>query len=233
MEFHRPLVTVDTIVLSLVDHRLQVLLVQRDQAPALGVWALPGGFVHTEEDHTAEDAARRVLSTKAGLEVRHMEQLSTFAGDSRDSRGWSVSIAYLALVQDNGLIPSGRARFFPVEEVTQLPFDHNEILQTALHRVRDKASYSSLPAFLLPEAFTLPELQKVYEEVLGTDLNAAAFRRKVIDQELVEEVAETENPVSRKAGRPAQHYRLSQSHLQDMGRVVMLPDRRRGGPTGM
>lgn len=227
--FERPLLTVDTVILTIEQGKLHVLLVRRQQAPSKGVWTLPGGFVHTQEDRTAEDAARRVLATKAGLEVRHLEQLATFASADRDARGWSASIAYLALVQANDTPLGPGARFVPVDDVDRLPFDHAEILTYGLRRVRDKAAYSSLPAFLLPSTFTLPELQRVYEQVLGTELNTAAFRRKVFDQGLVEEVTEAAPAGPRKAGRPPQRYQLTQQQLQDLGRVVMLPDRRRGG----
>lgn len=231
-EFERPLLTVDTVILTLIDARLHVLLVRRNKAPQKGVWTLPGGFVHTDEDKTAEDAARRVLIDKAGVGVRHLEQLATFASATRDARGWSASIVYLALVESTVQEPREDARFVPVDEVGVLPFDHSDILEVALRRVRDKSSYSSLPAFLLPVTFTLPELQRVYEQVLGTSLNAAAFRRKVLDQELVEPVSDRAVDADTKRsgpGRSAQRYQLTQQRLQDMGRVVMLPDRRRGG----
>lgn len=230
-QFERPQVTVDTVVLTLIDHKLNALLVKRQVEPCKGVATLPGGFVHTDVDNNAEDAARRVLSTKAGVEVRHLEQLSTFSGATRDARGWSLSITYLALVQPDELQElDPNAHWQPVDEINDLPFDHGDILQAALSRVRNKASYSSLPAFLLPRNFTLPALQRVYEEVLGVELNAAAFRRKVTDQGIIEAV-DDQQASSRGAGRPAQVYRLSQEHLQDMGRVVMTPDRRRGGMT--
>lgn len=229
-DYERPLLTVDTVILTLIQDRLHVLLVRRNKAPQEGVWTLPGGFVHTDEDQTAEDAARRVLIDKAGVTVRHLEQLATFASATRDARGWSASIVYLALVESTTLTPREDAHFVPVDEVTPLPFDHGAILDCALSRVRDKSSYSSLPAFLLPVTFTLPELQKVYEQVLGVELNAAAFRRKVLDQALVEAVELPEDEQRRAGrGRPAQHYQLAQERLQDLGRVVMLPDRRRGG----
>ena len=137
-----------------------------------------------------------------------------------------------SMVESTVQEPREDARFVPVDEVGVLPFDHSDILEVALRRVRDKSSYSSLPAFLLPVTFTLPELQRVYEQVLGTSLNAAAFRRKVLDQELVEPVSDRAVDADTKRsgpGRPAQRYQLTQQRLQDMGRVVMLPDRRRGG----
>lgn len=227
-EFERPIVTVDTVVLTLIDHQLHVLLVERQEDPAKGQWSLPGGFVHTDKDATAEDSVRRVLNQKAGITLRHMEQIASFTGQSRDKRGWSVSIAYLALVQIEEVALNEQAKWVPVDEVSTLPFDHKDILDAGLRRVRDKASYSSMPAFLLPQTFTLPELERVYEEVLGTSLNSAAFRRKVLDQSIIE-VATNPNASEKSVGRPAQLYRLTQGQLQDMGRVVMLPDGRRGG----
>lgn len=227
-DFERPLVTVDTVVLTLIAHQLHVLLVKRQEDPAKGEWSLPGGFVHTDKDATAEDSVRRVLSQKAGIALRHMEQIASFTGQTRDRRGWSVSIAYLALVQIEEVDLNENAKWVAVDEVLSLPFDHKDILDAGLRRVRDKAAYSSLPAFLLPETFTLPELERVYEEVLGTPLNSAAFRRKVMDQSIIEVATQSAN-AEKSVGRPAQLYRLSQTFLQDMGRVVMLPDGRRGG----
>ncbi len=233
-DHERPIVTIDAVVLALFDHRLHALLVRRtpDAPIEPNRWALPGGFVHTDKDQTDEDTVRRVLATKAGLSVRHLEQLRTFASASRDSRGWSVSIAYVVIAETSDRVLSDTAQFVPIEELEGLPFDHSTIVQVALERVRNKASYSSLPAFFLPTEFTLPQLQKVYEEVLGIkDLNTAAFRRKVQDQGLIDAVDDKERgiPGPRKAGRPAQWFRLSQASLQDMGRAVMLPDTRRGG----
>lgn len=233
-DHERPIVTIDAVVLALFDHRLHALLVRRpaDVPIEPNRWALPGGFIHTDEDQDVEDTVHRVLAAKAGLTVRHLEQLRTFASATRDSRGWSVSIAYVAIAETSEKDLSDSARFVPIDELGDLPFDHAQVVQVALERVRNKASYSSLPGFFLPAEFTLPQLQQVYEEVMGIkNLNTPAFRRKAMDQGLIEPVADKEpgNPGPRKAGRPAQWYRLSQALLQDMGRAVMLPDTRRGG----
>lgn len=228
-DFERPILTVDTVILTLIEGKLHALLVERTQAPEKGVSTLPGGFVHTDEDDDAEAAARRVLATKAGVSVRHLEQLATFTGKSRDKRGWSASIVYLALVQASEITEmNALAHWVPVEECASLPFDHASILEAGLRRVRDKSSYSSLPAMFLPDVFTLSQLQRVYEQVMSVPLNAAAFRRKIEAQDLVEEAEAP--PVERKGrGCPAQYYRLRQDRLVDMGRVLMLPDSRRGG----
>ena len=228
VDFSKPILTVDIVALSVLDHRLHVLLLKRVNPPSAGRFTLPGGFVHVDTDIDATDAATRVLQDKAGVSLRYLEQLYTFASATRDKRGWSASIAYLALVQHDATSAlAATTRWVPVDACPSLPFDHGDILQMALRRVRDKASYSSLPAFLLPEVFTLPQLQRVYEEVLGMNLNTPAFRRKILDQMLIEPVEST--PATGQRGRPAQSYRLRQEALQDMGRVVMLPDVRRGG----
>lgn len=234
-EYERPIVTVDAVVLALRENRLHVLLARRadNSKFAPGQWALPGGFIHTNEDATDEDAIVRVLDVKAGVVPRHMEQLRTFASRARDPRGWSVSIAYMVIVdndvEDNDGGENDEVRYFPVDKLPKLPFDHEHIIEVGVDRVRNKAAYSSLPTFFLPPKFTLPQMQAVYETVMGMDLNTPAFRRKVIDQGLVEVTKPPKQGEGRSVGRPAQYYRLAQRNLQDMGRTVMTPDTRRGG----
>lgn len=231
-DYERPIVTVDAVVLALRDQKLHVLLAKRkeDSPYAPGRWSLPGGFIHTDEDRSDEDAVRRVLEVKAGASARHVEQLQTFASASRDSRGWSVSISYLAIV-DTLIEDEDSVRYFPVDNMPDLPFDHNKIVEVAMERVRNKAAYSSLPTFFLPKTFTLPQMQSVYEIVLGQKLNTPAFRRKVMEQGLVEEVG-YDNSEDREPqkGRPAAMYTLANINLQNLGRTVMTPDTRRGGP---
>ena len=224
-DYEAPIVTSDVVVLSLRGGLLHLLLAKRDdQAPiAPGAWTLPGGFVHTDEDEDLTETATRVLRTKTGGEVSYVEQLYTFGSRTRDSRGWSLSVAYLALVpmQDvEGLDPA-RARWVPIRDVPKLPFDHNEIVAKALARVRGKPAYSSLPAFLLPKRFTLPELMGVYEAVLGQKLDASTFRRKVETQGMVVKVRGKNKRLHQGAGRPATLYTLSQPALHDFGRVLL------------
>src|SRR5688572_28990591 len=168
--FEQPIVTVDIVLLTLMENELCAALLQRSRPPHLGDWTLPGGFVHTDTDEDALAAAMRILKTKAGIESPYLEQLQTFAGRHRDSRGWSVSIAYYALVPHRTLPPpaesvgAGEAllKWRPVDSIRSLPFDHREILRTAVDRVRSKTLYSSLPVHLMPLTFTLSELQSVY-----------------------------------------------------------------------
>ena len=200
-----PIATVGTALLTLSGGALCVGVIERERAPYAGVAALPGGYVHVPEDSTLEAAAARILREKAGLECRYLEQLGTFSGAARDPRGWSLTVAYFALVPEADLLAAGGAlRLQPVGSLPPLAFDHGAIVDAAVVRLRGKSSYSALPAFLLPPLFTLAELHAVYQQVLGTRLDPASFRRKITDQGVVE-AAE-----SRRTGahRPAELYRL-------------------------
>lgn len=223
--YDRPIVTVDVVVLRLHLGALQVLQIQRQNAqePFCGSWGLPGGYVHVDEDRTTTEAAQRVLKGKTGGHTGHLEQLYTFSGSARDPRGWSVSVAYLALVHGDDVVglrtEQEGVRWANVSDVTDLPFDHTDILDKALERLRGKAAYSSLPAFLIDPVFTMPELMSVYEVVLGQKLDTSTFRRKVEAQGMVAAVHGQRKSTG--AGRPAALYRLSTDVLHDFGRVVM------------
>ncbi len=197
-------------LLTLRDEQLQVLLLKRERDPFAGALALPGGYVHADEDQGCEDAALRVLRDKAGLQGLYLEQLATFSGPGRDPRGWSVSVAYVALVDAGTLeqAPSGlrSTHWLPVDRLPALPFDHGHIVEAAVQRVRNKSLYSSLPAHLCAEPFTLPELQAVYQAVLGETINPVSFRRKMEELDILEPVAGAKR--AQGAHRPAQLYRL-------------------------
>ncbi|WP_259557953.1 NUDIX hydrolase [Brachybacterium sillae] len=167
-------VSVDVAILSIRDGALRVLLVQRTQEPYAGHWALPGGLMEVEE--TPEDAARRQLTAKTGLDASeqrfHLEQLATYATPGRDPRARVVSIAHLAFVPnvDDGM---GDARWWSVDELLedpeapQLAFDHREIVTDARERVRAKIEYTTLAAQFVDEPFTIAELRAVYGAVWG------------------------------------------------------------------
>jgi len=199
--------TVDVVLLTLRDDALHVLLQQREREPFAGALALPGGYVHVQEDQDAADAAARVLREKAGIVSPYLEQLATFSGPGRDPRGWSVSIAYCALVP-LALVPAQAPglRVLPVDRLPALPFDHRGIVEQAVARVRVKSQYSSLPVHLCGERFTLPQLQAVYEAVLGEPVNKVSFRRKMDELAMLEPI-EGEMEQGR-ANRPAQLYRV-------------------------
>jgi 8-oxo-dGTP diphosphatase len=203
---------VDVVILTLNESaRLCVLLTKRKEAPFEGSPALPGRYIRIDEDVDADEAAQKVLLSKTGLKQPYLEQLYTFTGRFRDARNWSASIAYFALVPMFSLsAQSDTARGYslvPVDTVPKLPFDHNEIIAKAVDRVRGKAAYTSLPCHLLPETFTLADLQSTYEAVLGHALDKSSFRRKVDDLDFLEKV--TEMRVGKH--RPAQLYRIKPS----------------------
>ena len=206
MDFERPIVTVDIVLLTLLDGALHAGLSQRDKAPALGAWTLPGGWVHTDQDQDADEAAARILRDKAGVVSPYLEQLRTFSGMHRDARGWSLSVSYYAVVPAPvGEPAGGRFRWAPVDGLRSLPFDHAQILRTAVERVRSKTLYSSLPVHLMPAQFTLGELQRTYEQVLGAVLDKRGFRRRIEELDVIEEI-----PGAFTSGgshRPAQLYR--------------------------
>ena len=201
--------TVDVVLLTLKENALQVALLKRDREPFQGSLALPGGYIHADEDADARDAALRVLRDKTGIETPYLEQLATFSGMGRDPRGWSVSVVFYALVSIDVI---GKSRhpgvmLSDVDRKQKLPFDHRAVIDTAVARLRSKSQYSSLPCHLLGENFTLPQLQRVYEALMGEALNKVSFRRKIAEMDVLESL---EGQFVEGAHRPAQLYRLKQ-----------------------
>lgn len=223
IEFERPLTTVDLVILSVREDELTVLLVRRPSQvgePYPGKWALPGGFIDTSRDHDLEACARRKLMEKTGVDAPYLEQVGSFGSATRDPRGWSATHVYFALVASDDITPrpGGNApdsRWFSVrgEGVREgLAFDHAEILRASLARLRSKVEYTSLPAFLLPGEFTLTQLQKIYEVILGRTLEKKAFRTRVLAAEILEALPRKLSGPN----RPAQLYRLKrrrQAHI--------------------
>ena len=213
--FERPMVTVDVVIFSVMGDTLKVLLVRRPEAPTdpfPGRWALPGGFVDVKLDRSLQDCALRKLKDKTGVAAPYLEQLGSWGGATRDPRGWSATHAWFALIhrpQDaEPAGANGTAQWLEVDEASRkrLAFDHNHILAAALERLRSKVEYTSLPAYLLAEPFTLPQLQQAYEVVLGRPLDKSAFRKRMLDAAFLEEAG----MVPGTAGRPAMGYRLVQ-----------------------
>lgn len=210
-------VAVDVVALALADDEAQTpvfLTVCRPREPFAGVAALPGTLVRTDED--LETAARRVLHELAGLDVpRHLEQLATFGMPTRDPRGRVVSVSYLALYP-RPQAGAELARWYPVAAPPRLAFDHAEILVSAVERLQGKLSYSNVAYGLLPDTFTLSELQAVYESVLDREVDKRNFRKKVL---AVGMVAEAEGQ-RRGPHRPAQLYRFTRDRLVVLDDVI-------------
>ncbi|SMQ69823.1 8-oxo-dGTP diphosphatase [Altererythrobacter xiamenensis] len=221
-----PHLAVDIVLFTIEDRDLKVLTIERSSEPFAGCQVLPGDFVHPGEDLDA--TARRVLAEKAGLADLTVEQLYTFSAPDRDPRGWVVSTAYLALVayerlyaaagEIDGLrLPQITAdadgdavQLEDVGEPVRTGFDHGAIIHTALVRLRGKLEWSSLPFDLLPERFTLLELQNVHETILGRALNKPHFRKKWHGKMLPDgsHLEATGEFTSGRPHRPAEFYQL-------------------------
>jgi 8-oxo-dGTP diphosphatase len=213
-------VTVDTVIFTVLDATLQVLLVRRGEDAFEGLWSLPGGFVEPSEP--LEAAALRELRDATGVTDVYLEQLYTFGDPGRDTRGRVISVAYVALLAADRcpLVPNeleAEARWWPVYDLPPLAFDHPRMIEVALARVRTKLEYTTIGFQLMPHDFTLGELQRVYEVVLDRPIDKRNFRRRLKLLELVEETGEkrSEGP-----GRPAALHRFRHVdfvHLRDRG----------------
>jgi 8-oxo-dGTP diphosphatase len=176
------MVTVDIVLFTIRERRLQVLLIKRLAKPFENRYALPGGFVGEKE--SVETAAVRELREETGVDKVYLEQLYTFGDPGRDPRGRVITVAYYALVPHNQSLHAGtdaaEARWFPLNALPTLAFDHKKIVEYAHMRIRNKLNYTNVGFELLSPKFTLTELQNVYEAILGEALDKRNFRRKIL-----------------------------------------------------
>ena len=212
----RPYCLVDVVIFTIIKGRLRVLLVRRPDRPDdpfPGHWALPGGFLDVARDATLEDAARWKLKEKTGVEWGYLEQLGSFGSRDRDPRGWSVTTVYFALIPSEGVVleaggNAGDAEWCLIgrNRAVDIPlaFDHKRLLDAALTRLRNKVEYTSLPVHLLPAEFTLPDLQRTFEIVLGREVDKSAFRTRILSAGFLEETGEVRTDTN----RPAKLYRM-------------------------
>ncbi len=215
-------VAVDLVIFTLLQKVLHVLLVKRHFPPFAGMWALPGGFVQPEE--SLEEAARRELREESGVEAVYLEQLYTFGDPNRDPRGRVITVAYFALVPaerqtlraaDDALDTA----WFPAYHPPPLAFDHAKILDYAIARLRYKLRYTALAFELLPQEFTLTELQEAYEHILNEKLDNRDFRRKVLNADVLEETGRFREG----CGRPARFYRFRADAVAEIKTRRPLP----------
>lgn len=215
--YPHPAVTTDIAVFTIRDDALALLLIRRGREPFAGAWALPGGFLDIDED--LDTCAARELAEETGVEGVYLEQLYTFGAVGRDPRERVVSVAYIALAAADGLrIQAGDdaadARWFRLDALPQLAFDHADIIAAAHRRLVAKLDYSTIAFQLLPETFTLGELQRVYEILVDAEMDKRNFRKWALALEQIEATGETRR---RGKHRPARLYRLT-----DRERVTYL-----------
>ncbi|EKE75993.1 NUDIX hydrolase [Gallaecimonas xiamenensis] len=204
-----PLTCVDSVLFSVVAGELKVLLVKRASHPDKGLWGLPGGFIDLEQDRDLEACAQRNLEAKTGVRAPYLEQLGGVGNASRDKRGWSITLAFYALMPcRQGLTQAStveEAAWFALDALPlPLAFDHQQLIALAQDRLRQKALYSLVAAFALPESFTLTELQEIHEAILGQPLQKKSFRRRIEQAQVLEATGENRVEV----GRPAKLYRV-------------------------
>lgn len=203
--FPSPLVTVDSVLFTLHEQALCVLLVKRAGQPQQGRWGLPGGFIDMEQDESTRTTALRKLTEKTGVSPSWLEQLDTFSGATRDPRGWSLTIAWYALISWVACAPHitsvSDAKWVPVSALDgiDLAFDHREIIQTALQRLRQKTMYSLLPVYCLPDTFTQTQLQEATEIILGQPIQRKSLIRRFEASGMFEETGESVATGARKA----------------------------------
>lgn len=186
---HYP-ISVDSVIFGYTEGELKVALIQRKKPPFLGEWAIPGGFM--EGDEIVEETALRELKEETGIKDVYLEQFHVFSQRGRDPRGPTITIALFALIHSDRchLVASAdaaRAQWWPAYKVPQLAFDHNEIYDRALEALRVAMRTRPLAFELLPSEFTLTQLQDVYEQVFGIQLDKRNFRKKVAKMEFIQE----------------------------------------------
>jgi len=213
-----PLVSADVALFSIGDGCLQVLLVRRAQEPAAGAWALPGAVLKPELDIDLEATARRALRDKLSVEVPYLAQLRTFAGADRDPRGWSLGVLHYALLPRDQVTAVVRSKVEVVRWVNadsewrDLAFDHATQLQVARSALRERVREHALPLHLMPEQFTLTQLQNVCQVILasgrgeGPTLDKGAFRRRFARSE---DIVEIPGAFERGVQRPAQLFKVA------------------------
>ena len=215
-QYPHPAVTTDIVIFTIRQDELKVLLIKRALPPHQGEWALPGGFVNLDE--SLEEGARRELEEETGVSGVYLEQLYTFGQPGRDPRERVITVAYYALIPTDKIeiraaSDAEGVSWFGMQEIPELAFDHQEILDAAYERLVAKLEYSTIAFQFMPKAFTLTELQQVYELILRNPVDKRNFRKRILSLNLIKE---TGNERKTGAHRPAKLYRVIDRNRVDV-----------------
>ncbi|MFZ3069375.1 MAG: NUDIX domain-containing protein [Microgenomates group bacterium] len=211
--FKKPSVTVDVLFFTIKDNKLQVLLIKRAAWPFKGYWALPGGFVRMEED--LDSAAAREIYEECGVKNLFLEQLFTFGDPKRDPRTRVITVSYYALAPITEIKKIQKsevkeAKYFPVDGLPKMAFDHKRIINFGFKRLKSKISYSNIAFGLLPNNFSLSEVQNIYEIIYGKTIDKRNFRKWILASGLLVSTGKRKSGL---AHRPALIYRLAKREV--------------------
>lgn len=207
-EYPHPAVTTDIVIFTVRDKQLKLLLIMRGGEPYKGQWALPGGFVQLNED--LETGARRELAEETGISGVYLEQLYTYGAVDRDPRERVITVAYSALIPSEKIqlrasTDAEAVGWFSMDELPELAFDHNKIVDMAHQRLVAKLDYSTIAFQFMPDEFTLSELQDVYEIILREEMDRRNFRKWML---ALDQIKETGGERREGAHRPAKLYKV-------------------------
>jgi 8-oxo-dGTP diphosphatase len=198
-KYPHPAVATDCVVFGFDGKKLKVLLIRRGVEPFKGLWAFPGGFMRMDE--TAEQCALRELVEETGLELTQMKQLGVFSDIDRDPRERVISVAFYALAKSSevrGGDDAAIAKWFAIDDVPHLAFDHDYILRQAMRKIKEDIHFEPVGFGLLDEEFTIAELQRLYEAILGVHFDRRNFHKKLLQTGILEEVEEDDDVVAEK-----------------------------------
>ena len=213
-KYPHPSVTTDCVIFGFDGEKLQVLLVERGIDPYKGCWAFPGGFIKMDE--SCEEGALRELEEETGLTGAYIEQFHTFSNPSRDPRERVITVAYYALVRIQNVRAgddAAKAEWFALDKVPQLAFDHDCVLQKALKALRERIHFEPIGFELLPEKFTLRQLQTLYETILDVNFDRSNFAKKMLHFNILTQLDETVWPTPK---REAYLYSFNQENYNEL-----------------
>ncbi len=208
--FKNPLFTVDSVLFTVKSDALKVLMVKRANEPFSGTWGLPGGFVDVDSDINTDVTALRKLREKTSVAPQYLEQLQTFSSIDRDPRGFSVTLVYFALIAaqevSSHIETIDDVQWINIDKIDSLSiaFDHRFIIKQAKERLQQKALYSMVPVYCLPEYFTVGQLKSVIETIIGKTIQRKSLIRRIESADMFE----TTDEKVKSGGRLAQQYKV-------------------------
>jgi 8-oxo-dGTP diphosphatase len=218
-------ISIDCVIFGFDEQGLKILLIRRKYEPCEGAWALPGGFI--KKDENLDDAAQRILKDLTGAHDIYMEQVHTFGAVDRYPLRRVITISHYALVKPEHFsllagADADRVEWFPVKEMPELPFDHRNIFESALQKLRSKVRTQPVGFELLPKKFSLTELQSLYEAILGEELDKRNFRKKILKMQLLQDLNEKQQSVAHRAATLYQFDSKNYALMQEKGVVFDL-----------